>query len=94
MRKTIGSVALAIAALTTMVDQTMSKPKCDMIAIAEQAIVKLFPTYDLKEFKQVISESGNFWELTYELPRTMLGGVPIITIDKRTCKVVRAIHTQ
>lgn len=72
----------------------MAETDCAMIELAERAIVKMYPSFDLREFKQVISEDAKFWELTYELPITMLGGVPIVTIDKKTCQVVRIVHTQ
>lgn len=65
-----------------------------MLEFAERSIVKTYPAFDLKEFRQAITENGNLWELAYEMPSNTLGGVPIITIDKRTCKVVRIIHTQ
>jgi hypothetical protein len=52
------------------------------------------PLFDPAGLKQVISERDDFWELTYELPEGMLGGAPIIIIDKRTCVIIRARHTQ
>ena len=83
-----------VAALQLMVDEAMSQPKCDMLRVAQEYIAKRFPSFDATGLKLRISEEGNLWELTYELPEGMLGGVPIITIDKRTCAVVRAQHTQ
>ncbi len=66
---------------------------CNMLEVAERSIVKMYPAFDLKEFRQAITQNGNLCELTYEMPNSMLGSVPIVTIDKRTCKVVRIIHT-
>lgn len=88
----MGIVVVAVLPLTEK--EAMSQPKCDMLSVAQQYIAKQFPSFDSTGLKLVTSESGNLWELTYELPRGTLGGVPIITIDKRTCKVVRAEHTQ
>jgi hypothetical protein len=81
-------------ALSLMASQTMAQPKCDTLKIALEYIAKRYPLFDPAGLKQVISEQDNLWELTYELPEGMLGGAPIITIDKRTCTIVRARHTQ
>ena len=86
-------VAAAVAS-QMMMDQVMSQPKCDLPRIAHEQIAKIFPDFDPTGKKLVISESGNLWELTYELPPEMLGDVPIVTIDKRTCQVIRVQHSQ
>jgi hypothetical protein len=83
-----------IVVLQLIVDQTMSQPRCDMLRVAQEYIAKRYPSFDPSGLKLVISEEGNFWQLTYELPEGMLGGAPIITIDKRTCTIVRAQHSQ
>lgn len=72
----------------------MSQPKCDLILIAQRYIREHFQNFDPNGLRLVISEQSHLWQLTYELPADTLGGVPIVTIDKRTCKVVRAEHTQ
>lgn len=82
------------AALQLTASQTMAQPKCDALKIALEYIAKRYPLFDPAGLKQVISERDDFWELTYELPEGMLGGAPIITIDKRTCVIIRARHTQ
>lgn len=48
----------------------------------------------MPKLKHITSGNNDFWTLTYALPETMLGGVPIVTTDKRTCKIVRIVHTQ
>lgn len=82
------------AALPFMGSQTVSQPKCDVAKIAEGVIAKHFSFYDSTGMKPVISESNQVWEFTYQLPRHMLGGAPVITIDKQTCAVVRIELTQ
>jgi len=74
--------------------QAMAQPACDPLKIALEYIARRYPNFDSAGLKRVISEHDNLWELTYELPEDTLGGVPIITIDRRTCTIVRAIHTQ
>jgi hypothetical protein len=81
-------------ALSLMASQTMARPKCDTLNTALEYIAKRYPLFDPAGLKQVISEQDNLWELTYGLPEGMLGGAPIITIEKRTCTIVRARHTQ
>jgi NTF2 fold immunity protein len=84
----------ALTAVQLMAGQTMSQTNCDFLTIAEQYIAERFSSFDSTGKKPVIAETESLWELTYELPRYMLGGAPIITIDKRTCKVIRAERTQ
>ena len=79
-----------VAALQLTVDQTMSQPKCDLLRVAQEYIAKRYPFIDLAERHPVTSESDNVWEVRYELPQGTLGFVPVISIDKRTCAVVRA----
>jgi hypothetical protein len=89
------SVALAImTSLELAADQAMSQVKCDVLKIARDYIAKQFPSFDASGLRPIISESANLWELTYELPRGTLGGVPTVTIDKRSCTVIRAEHSQ
>jgi hypothetical protein len=99
--KRIGQVLreLSILATALMVfqisaGQAMSHSNCDPLRTAKQYIAKRFPWFDSTGMKLVISEKGHLWEMTYKLPPNMLGGAPIITIDKRTCKIVRAVHEQ
>ncbi len=84
----------AVAALQLTGNQTMSQPKCDMLSVAKAYIAKRYPSFDPAGLKPVISEQGNLWELSYELPEGMLGGAPTINIDRRTCTIARAQHTQ
>ena len=86
--------AAAAVTLQLMANEAMAQPVCDPLKTALEYIAKRYPNFDSAGLKPVISEQDNLWELTYQLPEDTLGGVPIITIDKRTCTVVHAIHTQ
>lgn len=86
--------ALSLAATLETMSQAMSKPSCDVLLVAQEYIAKHYPSFDVAKFKSVVSEQGSLAEVTYELPTGMLGGVPIIVVDKRTCKVIRALHSQ
>jgi hypothetical protein len=87
-------VIAIIVSLELIGRQAMPQPGCDFMKMAQAHIAKQFPFFDPAGLKPFISDSGNLWELTYELPRGTLGGTPIITIDKRTCRVIRAEHSQ
>lgn len=86
----MGIVVVAVLPLT----EKEAQLQCDVIKIAEQYIAKTYPSFDSTGKKLVVTESANLWEITYELPPWMLGGAPIITIDKQTCRVVRARREQ
>jgi hypothetical protein len=42
----------------------------------------------------VVYDCGEYWVYTYELPKRMLGGTPVVLIDKKTRAVIRAYHEQ
>ena len=89
------SIGLALIALLELTaSQTMAQPRCDMLKLAQEYIDRQYPAFDASGLRPIISETGNLWELTYELPRGTLGGVPTITIDKRSCTVVRVQHSR
>jgi len=92
------TTAVALAAVTISIQlvagQTMPQSRCDFFGIAQRFISERYPAFDPTGLRPIVSETEGSWELTYELPRGTLGGVPTITIDKRSCKVVRAEHSQ
>lgn len=94
LRKNRAVRVIAVTALQLLMGPPMSHANCDLLKIAEQYIAKRFLWFDATGKKLMISEKGHLWQLTYQLPIDMLGGAPIITIDKRTCEVVRAVHEQ
>ena len=85
---------LTLAAIFETVSLAMSQPSCDVLQVAQEYIAKRFPSFDVTRFKPVISEQGSFTEVTYELPKGTLGGVPIMVVDRKTCRVIKAIHSQ
>jgi hypothetical protein len=87
-------VLATVAAVQILVNQAMSHSNCDVLELAKEYIRQKYPSFDSSGLKLVVSERENFSEVTFELPKGMLGGVPIVTIDKRSCKVIHAEHTQ
>ncbi|MEA2876064.1 MAG: hypothetical protein QOF14_1260 [Hyphomicrobiales bacterium] len=96
MRRTTTVLTTTAAAMSfqLVAGQTMPQSQCDFFGTAQQFIAERYPTFDSTGLRPIISETESLWELTYELPRGTLGGVPVITIDKRNCKIVRAEHSQ
>jgi hypothetical protein len=85
---------MLVTTFQLMVSQTMSQPKCDFLKIAHDFIAREFPFFDPTGKTLVVSDNGDLWEMTYDLPEGMFGGTPTVIIDKRTCKIVRAFHEQ
>jgi hypothetical protein len=42
----------------------------------------------------VLKDQGDHWEFLYELPADMLGGSPVVVIDKASKKIIRIYRTQ
>ena len=85
---------IVAAVLSSAGSQAIAQPQCDFMKLAEEYIAKLFPFSNSTGKTLVVSENERLWEMTYRLPPHMLGGAPIVTIDKRTCLVVRVQLTQ
>lgn len=83
-----------VATLQLTGNQAMPQPKCDFMKVAEDFIAKQFPFFNSTGKTLVISEDDQLREMTYRLPVHMLGGAPIITIDKQACAIVRVQLTQ
>lgn len=79
-----------IATLQLMVNQAMSQPNCDVVKIAESYVRTRYPFIDLSDRQAITSATDAAWHVTFELPKGLLGFVPIISIDRKTCVVVRA----
>jgi hypothetical protein len=85
---------VALAATTFMGSQSTAQPKCDPASAAENFVAKQYPSFGPVGKKVVVTEQRDRWIFSYELPTHMLGGVPVVIVDKKTCKVVDAHHTQ
>jgi NTF2 fold immunity protein of polymorphic toxin system component len=73
-----------------MMSQAMSQDECNFFRIAEDYIASRYPFIDLAVRHPITSEAAGVWEVRYELPPHMLGFVPVIGIDRRSCRIVRA----
>jgi NTF2 fold immunity protein of polymorphic toxin system component len=66
----------------------------EVAEIAEQFVAKRYPDFDKTNKKLVIKETETNWEVTYQLPDDMIGGAPVVVIDKKSKTVIRSYRTQ
>lgn len=81
---------LTIAALQPMMSHAMTTSKCDLIQIAASDVAKRYPFVNAAARHPIVVEKDTVWDVVFSLPPETLGFVPIISIDKRTCKIVSA----
>ena len=62
--------------------------------VVEEYVAQKYPDFDKRGKKLVLNDRGAEWEVLYELPPEMLGGSPVVVVDKRTGKVLRSFRTQ
>ena len=72
----------------------MPQSSCDVLKVAEIYVNERFPNAVSPEMNPVVSEQSKTWTIEYRLPVHMLGGGPVITIEKNTCKIIDAYRTQ
>jgi len=72
----------------------MKEAKQEALKIAEKYIAEHYAEFDMTDKKPILKDSGDYWEFTYELPDYMLGGSPVVVVDKQTRKVIRSFRTQ
>ena len=75
-------------------ERSMNTTEQSLISAAEQAVIAKFPDFKAEGKKPVLRDMGDHWEFTYELPPTMLGGAPVVIIDKRTKSISHIYRTQ
>jgi hypothetical protein len=75
-------------------ERSMNTAEQSLISAAEQAVIAKFPDFKAEGKKPVLQDMGDHWEFTYELPPTMLGGAPVVVIDKRTNSISHIYRTQ
>ena len=64
------------------------------ISTAELFVAAKYPDFDKSGKRAVARTIGDQWEVTYELPEGMLGGAPVVLVDKKTGRVIRSFRTQ
>lgn len=64
------------------------------VSTAQAFVNEKYPDFDKSRKRIVIKTTDDQWEITYELPDGMIGGAPVVFVDRRTGKVVRSFRTQ
>ena len=85
---------LALSASCTKIVGDHMTMTSDVQAIAEKYIAEKYPTFDKRNKTPSLTDEGDQFLFTYELPEGVIGGAPVVVIDKKTMKVVRAYRTQ
>ena len=62
--------------------------------IAEDYVAANFKGFVGPHMTPRLKDEGDYWMFYYDLPRTMIGGGPVVHIDKRSFKVIRSYMTQ
>lgn len=62
--------------------------------IGDRAVATHYPGYDRKKYPISITQDRNVWIFQYQLPENMIGGTPVVKIDKKTLDVVKVYESQ
>jgi NTF2 fold immunity protein of polymorphic toxin system component len=62
--------------------------------VAERYVAIRFPEFDTVKNPPAVYDKGDSWEVEYALPSGMLGGTPVVVVQKATPNVLRTFHTQ
>ena len=101
MKASNGAVLLLsiVALLSTHGDfvaaETSPTPiECTVTRVAERYIAVHYPDFDSIKNPPIVRDDGTIWTVHYQLPAEMIGGTPVIEIEKGSFKVLRAYRTQ
>jgi NTF2 fold immunity protein len=62
--------------------------------VAERYVTTHYPGFDTIKNPPIVHDNGDVWEVEYELPSRVIGGTPVVVIEKATLKVLRSFQTQ
>ena len=63
-------------------------------SLAEKFVTERYPDFDKCNKKPFLTDLDDRWEFTYELPEDMIGGAPVVIIDKQSMKIIHTYRTQ
>lgn len=64
------------------------------IDVGENYVKSHYADFRKDDKKPVVRDMGGYWEFTYQLPEGMLGGAPVVIIEKNTLSIIRSYRTQ
>jgi hypothetical protein len=95
LRRLASLVALSIWSNgTSAAEVIVSSVESTVARIADREIALKMPEFDSVKFPAVVRDAGNQWEVDYKLPDGVIGGTPVVVIDKKTLAPVRIYKTQ
>jgi hypothetical protein len=66
-----------------------------LLGIARLYLAQHRPEWnDVDDLQPRIDEYDDYWKVSWDLPPNMLGGTPVVFIDKSSREVIRAYHEQ
>lgn len=66
----------------------------DLKAIAMAAVRERFPDFDANRYPLRVVDGGNHFVVDFVLPPDMIGGSPVVQINKSTRTVIKLFRTQ
>lgn len=94
----LGSAAAACSQPVPKEQTIMATTADDTRDAALQAGIKLvaekFPDFSPDRKTSTVTEDGDTLVFTYELPADMLGGAPVVVLNKADLSVVKTYRTQ
>ncbi|MBE7412651.1 MAG: hypothetical protein HS129_11435 [Leptospiraceae bacterium] len=97
------TLIVIILSLTIFCNSSEKKEENDMgidlekkLFFIAQEFVKIKSPEEANDpkYRLILEDKGNHWRVIYMLPDDMIGGGPIVLIDKKTLKVIRMLHGQ
>lgn len=88
---------LALASMCSNASSSCADLSDAQSVVAETAknyIFRVYPDFKANDLCLQVTDSQDKWEVTYQLPSNMIGGSPVVLLDKQTGIVLRSYRTQ
>jgi len=81
----------AFLALAPQLACAQSEPaRCNVFTAATAYVAMHYPSFDPTGLQPVVTDVGTLMEFTYRLRPGLAGIIPVLSVERRTCKVVNA----
>lgn len=74
-------------------EESMLPTEREVARVAERYVAAHY-NFEMSKYPPIVHDKGDNWEIEYELPLGMIGGTPVVVVEKATSKVLRSFHTQ
>jgi len=99
--RTLPAAFVLLVAVSTFVPSrdiarecSLTLAECAAARVADAYVAIRYPDLDTVQNPPVVRDTGETWEIEYQLPSGMAGGTPVIVVEKASLKVVQSFHTQ